>query len=499
MTETIDLRGILADPQALGSTMGATGVRLVPWSNDRGDWLLPPPDGEGGLPMSVLRYVQRTGDPLIVGDATNDERFAHDPYFTAVEACSLLALPIRSGDTMQAVLLLENRLERDTFTSERLERVKLVAGQLAVSLHNAELYAGARRDAEEQAALRRVATLVAQGTEPAALFDAAAAEIEGLLDADEVVLGRYEPEAPEVTVVAHRRAGALHVPPEPRIFHDATADTIDRLGPKLGMRASSGVPIVVDGRPWGVAIAAWQSDAPPPAGTEERIAQFARLLGTAIANARRRAELAASRARLITEADAARRRVVEDMHDGAQQRLVHTVITLELALRALKRSDGEAETLVAEALGRAQQANAALRELAHRILPADLTRGGLRGAVDAVVERLDLEVEVDLPTDRFPEEIEASAYFVVAEALTNVLKHARAESAAVSASVQAGMLRVEVRDDGIGGADPGGRGLVGMNDRVTALGGQLSVVSPPGAGTVLTATFPTSPGPAGSA
>jgi signal transduction histidine kinase len=497
MTATIDLRGILAASQALGSMTGATGVHLVQWSDDRRGWLLP--DGEDGLPMSVLRYVQRTGEPLILDDAAGDERFARDPYFAAVEACSLLALPIQAGGALQAVLLLENRVDRGTFTSEHLESVQPIARQLGVSLHNAELYARCRRIADEQGALRRVATLVAQGAAPAALFDAVAGEIERLLDADEVVLGRYETGASEVTVVAHRSAGAPRVPPESQIIHDATADSIDRLGRTLGMRASTGVPIVVDGRPWGVAIAAWRSDEPPPADSEERIAQFARLLETAIANAHGRAELAASRARLVTDADAARRRVVQDMHDGAQQRLVHTVITLELAQRALKRGDGDAESLVAEALGRAQEANTALRELAHRILPADLTRGGLGGAVDAVVERLDLEVEADLPPDRFPEEIEASAYFVVAEALANVVKHANAESVAVRAFSEPGMLRVEVRDDGIGGADPGGRGLVGMNDRVAALGGQLSIVSPPGAGTVVTATFPTSPGPADSA
>jgi signal transduction histidine kinase len=229
-----------------------------------------------------------------------------------------------------------------------------------------------------------------------------------------------------------------------------------------------------------------------PPGIEDRLAAFAELVATAIANAQSRADLEASRARLVTEADAARRRVVRDLHDGAQQRLVHTVITLELAQRALRRDDHDVEPLIAEALEHSQQANAELRELAHGILPADLVRGGLQGGVDAFVERLGLAVEVDLPPERFPAEIEASAYFIVAEALTNIVKHARAESAAVSASVQDGRLQLEVRDDGIGGADPGGRGLVGLNDRVTALRGRLSVHSPAGGGTVLTATLPVS-------
>jgi signal transduction histidine kinase len=180
---------------------------------------------------------------------------------------------------------------------------------------------------------------------------------------------------------------------------------------------------------------------------------------------------------------------VRDLHDGAQQRLVHTIIALKLALRTLDDDADEARPRIAEALAQAQAANVELRELAHGLLPGALTRGGLRAGVDAVVDRLALPVRVDVPEDRFPPEIEASAYFVVAEALTNVVKHAHASSAQVSAHAEGGMLRVQVRDDGRGGADPGGHGLVGIADRVAALGGRLEIDSRPGAGTVLTATL----------
>jgi signal transduction histidine kinase len=222
------------------------------------------------------------------------------------------------------------------------------------------------------------------------------------------------------------------------------------------------------------------------------MSQFAGLLETAIANADSRHQLTASRARLVTEADEARRRVVRDLHDGAQQRLVHTVISLELAQRARQRDDGEADALIAEALDHAQHANHELRELAHGILPEGITRGGLPAGIDAVVERLDFPVDVDLPEERLPREIEASVYFIVAEALTNVVKHARARSAKVAAVVQDGTLLVEIRDDGVGGADPDGHGLLGMADRVTALGGQLSIESPPTGGTRVAATVPIS-------
>jgi signal transduction histidine kinase len=145
---------------------------------------------------------------------------------------------------------------------------------------------------------------------------------------------------------------------------------------------------------------------------------------------------------------------------------------------------------VGEALEHAEHGNAELRELAHGILPAVLTRGGLRSGIQAFVARLDLPVEVHVADERLPAEIEATAYFIVSEALTNVIKHSRASRAEVSASVEKRCLRVEVRDDGIGGADTHGHGLVGIGDRAAALGGRLEVVSPPGRGTVVSATFP---------
>jgi len=276
-----------------------------------------------------------------------------------------------------------------------------------------------------------------------------------------------------------------------RIEHGEDASgTIAAAARETRVRVSVGAPIVVEGRLWGVMSARWQSEEPPPVDTEDRMARFAQLLDTAIANADSRDQLTASRARLVTEADAARRRVVRDLHDGAQQRLVHTIVSIKLATRALRGGEKDADQLMADALDHAERSNRELRELAHGILPSVLTNDGLRAGVDAVVERLDLPVSVDIPVGRFPADIEASAYFIVAEALTNVVKHADAASAEVTASVDAGMLRLRIRDDGVGGADRDGHGLVGMYDRVTALGGRLEIDSPPGGGTALTATLP---------
>jgi signal transduction histidine kinase len=253
---------------------------------------------------------------------------------------------------------------------------------------------------------------------------------------------------------------------------------------------SVATPIVVEGRLWGVVSAGWSGEEPPPADTEQRMAQFGQLVDTAIANADSSDQLTASRARLLTAGDEARRRVVRDLHDGAQQELVHAIVTLKIAQRALRENDGRVESLLGDALSHAEHGNEDLRELAHGILPSVLTHGGLRSAVRSLATRLDVPVRVRVPSDRFPAEVEASAYFIVAEALTNVVKHARAEGAEVSASVEDGMLRVVVGDDGEGGADPGGHGLVGMSDRVAALGGRLDVDSPPGAGTRVTASLP---------
>jgi signal transduction histidine kinase len=192
----------------------------------------------------------------------------------------------------------------------------------------------------------------------------------------------------------------------------------------------------------------------------------------------------------VAAADEERRRVVRDLHDGAQQRLVHTILTLKLARRALEDEPESAADLIAEALDNAERGTAELRELAHGILPTLLTKGGLRAGVDSLASRSPVPVEVDVSADRFPAAIEATAYFVVAEALTNVAKHAHAEHAEVTTRVADGTLTIEVHDDGAGGARRSGSGLVGLADRVAALDGRLRIESPPDDGTLITAAIP---------
>jgi signal transduction histidine kinase len=232
-------------------------------------------------------------------------------------------------------------------------------------------------------------------------------------------------------------------------------------------------------------------EAPFPANTEARIADFTELVAAAVSNAEAQAGLVASRARLVVAADEARRHVVRDLHDGAQQRLVHAIITLKLARQAYGSGDEEgAQTLVGEALDETEEANTELRELAHGLLPSVLSRGGLAAGVDALVTRVHIPVSVDMPKERFPPDIEATAYFVAAEALTNVAKHSGAHGVNVSAWVDDGELHLDVRDDGVGGARTDGSGLVGLQDRVAAMGGRLRIESAPGDGTRVAATLP---------
>ena len=414
------------------------------------------------------------------------------PIVVGGEVWGRIAIGIAAADPEPLPDDLEDRL---------LEFTELVATAIA----NAESRARLARLAQEQAALRRVATLVAEGASPAAVFDKAATEMKGLLDADLVALCRYERD--EAVIVVAQDPPRLPT----RVSHEGRniVATVRRTGRparsgQLGephgtiaelaragrVRVSVGAPIVVDGRIWGVIIASWMGDEPPPSNTEARMAQFAQLLDTAIANADSRDQLTASRARLLSAGDEARRRVVRDLHDGAQQRLVQTVMMLRLAQQALRDQDGDAESQVGEALELAEQANAELRELARGILPSALTHGGLRAGVETVVARLDLPVDVEVPAARFPPEIEATAYFIVVEALTNVVKHAHASQAAVSARVDDGTLRIQVDDDGDGGARPDGSGLLGLADRLAVLDGQLRIESPPGGGTLVAADIP---------
>jgi signal transduction histidine kinase len=408
---------------------------------------------------------------------------------------------IAAGSTLDEPLPADTEARLASFT-------ELVATAIAT----AESRAGLARLAEEQVALRRVATLVARGVPPEQVFAAVTEEVERLLPVDFAHMGRYEPDD-TFTILAVVGSTTKRSPTGRRlslwgrnlatmVFETGRPARIDHYadncsGPpgatayEVGIRSAVGTPIIVEGRLWGLMVVGSTVAPSLPGNIEARLGSFTELVATAIANAEGRSALAASRVRIVAAADESRRRIERDLHDGAQQRLVQAVIMLKLALRALSNTDANAEELLAEALLHAEQANAELRELAHGILPAALTRGGLRAGVDALVSRVSLPVSVDVPGHRLPAGVEATAYFVVSEALTNVLKHAGAARAGVTARVEAGNLRVEVSDDGVGGArGDHGTGLGGLEDRVSALDGRLVVDSPAGGGTRVCALLP---------
>jgi GAF domain-containing protein len=457
---------------------------------------------------NLARIVLETGRPARLDDyADASGRLGHTTHESGIR--SSVAAPIIFEGRVWAGIAVASSGEQP-LPADSESRLMHFTELVATGLSNAQARAEVQRLGDEHAALRRVATLVARESPAAEVFAAVAEEVLRVLGVEITRLYRYETDGTATLLadvgdeetrfgvgtrvaIEGRNVSALVYRTGRPARVDDHADATGPLGVRareLGIRCAVGTPIVVGDRLWGAMIVATRQPAPLPAGTESRVAEFTELVATSISNIQARSELAASRARVVAAADGERRRVVRDLHDGAQQRLVHTIVTLKLAHEALREHKGEAESLVGQALELAQESNEELRELAHGILPAVLARGGLRAGVRSVVRRLDLPVRVDVPAERFPAEIEASAYFVVAEALTNVVKHAHAERAEVTASLEDGTLRIAVRDNGTGGADPNGHGLVGMGDRVSALGGRLEIESPAGGGTRVAATLP---------
>ena len=278
-----------------------------------------------------------------------------------------------------------------------------------------------------------------------------------------------------------------------RIDYEESSGVISQVaGHAWGFRASVGVPVSVEGRLWGVMIVAFAGEELPPSDIEARLAGFTELVATAIANAGAQAEVMASRARIVAASDKARRRIERDLHDGAQQRLVTLALQLRGAQAAVPPELAELGAELDRAVAGVADALDELREIARGIHPAILAEGGLRPALRALARRCLIPVRVDVRlVGRLPEQVEVSAYYVVAEALTNAARHARASAVTVEARVAGDVLRFAIHDDGTGGASyPGGTGLAGLKDRVEALGGRIYLDSPAGAGTSLRVELP---------
>jgi signal transduction histidine kinase len=273
-------------------------------------------------------------------------------------------------------------------------------------------------------------------------------------------------------------------------FEDATGDLAE-FSRRHGILSAVGAPVTVEGEPWGVLVVTSRRG-PLPADTEQRLVEFTDLVATAIANMDSRTQLTASRARIVATADAARRRIERDLHDGAQQRLISLAFELRGVQDALPPELDEHRDALAQALNGLTAALDELREIAQGIHPAILTQGGLAPALKTLAHRSAIPVELDVRTEgELPERVEVAAYYVVSEALANAAKHARASNVHVDVRARDHMLSVCVRDDGRGGADPDhGSGLVGLRDRAEAIGGTLSLESARGAGTSLYVELP---------
>jgi signal transduction histidine kinase len=370
--------------------------------------------------------------------------------------------------------------------------------------------------AAQHAALRRLARLVAKGISPEECFAAVATEMANCLDVEKAEVFRHEDDGAVIAVACHVAQGTAHIPiGEPisaedhkiaaELMRTGFASMRDRhLGPadsvrtrlnELGLGSVAGAPIVVDGRLWGMAVVASTGAKPLPTDTKRRISEFADLVTAYIAASTTRAELIASRARIVAASDEARRRLERDLHDGAQQRMVSLRLKLRAVVDDVPDELGGLKKGLAELASDLTDATKELQEISRGIHPAVLSKGGLAPALKALANRSAIPASVDIAVEGpVPGPVEVAAYYLVAEALTNAAKHSQATEVTVSAHRRDTQLYLSVTDNGIGGAHTGsGSGLVGLSDRVEALGGTLMITSTAGSGTSLNATIPFNP------
>ena len=458
----------------------------------------------GYLPPAV---VWRTGHSARIDDdgwGSMPDPVADDLRKQGVK--SIVASPIIVEDRLWGVVTVLTR--RGRFPADTADRMSDFTELAATAIANAQAEQDLRQLTDTQRALRRLAMLAARGEPPEAVFAAVTREVLRHFGNGTARMIRYEADgtstllANEGTTGPHVRVGKRWegYPPtgltatvwktgQPARVDDYRGLPGGEPYVREGLRSAVGMPILVNGRLWGM-IAAGSGEGPPPDGIEQRMTQFTDLVATAVANAQNRAELIASRARIVAATDAARRQIEGDLHDGVQQRLL--ALARRLRSAAALQESGEIRTEIAAVARELMNVINELREISRGIHPEVLSRAGLRPALRALGRRSAIPVDMDVRIEgRLPGPVELGAYYVVSETLTNAAKHAHASVVEVDAEASDGTLRVCVRDDGAGGADPGlGSGLVGLKDRVEALGGTFSMRSPAGGGTTVTCELP---------
>ncbi len=447
----------------------------------------------------------RDGHPVRI----NGERLAKGPYGAWVGRLGMragVATPIVVGGRHWGVTVAAT--SREDFPAGTESRMADFMELAAMAIANAQAEQKLHELADTQASLRRLAMLVARGEPPQTVFAAVAKEVLRHFGSGTARMIRFELDG-TATLVANEGTTGPHVrvgqrwegyPPTgltATVLRTGRAARVDDYydipggEPYLGegLRSAIAMPVHVHGRLWGL-IAVGSGQGPLPPDTEQRMTEFTDLVATAVANAHSRAELMASRARIVAASDDARRRIERDLHDGAQQRLVALALRLRSAAAA-SSEHGEIRTEIAGVAAELRGVLDDLREISRGIHPAILSEAGLRPALRALGRRSTIPVEMQVRVDgRLPEPVEVGAYYVVSEMLANAAKHARASVVEVDAEASGGTLRLRVRDDGIGGADLRGSGLLGLKDRIEALGGTLSVHSPLGHGTTVSCELP---------
>ena len=487
------------DPDGARTVVGA-------WTSTSAPFALGSRARLGGRDVATL--VFQTGRAARIDDHTGTSGQIGD-VVRELGLSAAVGVPVIVEGALWGVMIVASRAEPlPASTEDRLAGFTELA---ATAIANAQARVELRGFAEEQAGLRRVATLVARAAAPEEVFASVTEEAGHLLRADYATMHRYAPDGAMTVLASWSSAGPSFAAGsrwslggqnlQTMIFQNHRPARVDdyagvsgqlaEAARDFGVRAGVGVPVTVEGRLWGVMVVGSRAG-PLPAGTEARLAGFTELAATAIANAEAQAALTASRARIVATADATRRRIERNLHDGAQQRLV----SLALKLRAAQATAAPGAGRQAQQLDRIaaglDDVMDELREIAGGLHPAILADGGLHPALKTLARRSTVPVDLDIQIHRrLPEPVETAAYYTVAEALTNTAKHARATAADVQVAKHDGVLRVRVRDDGRGGADVShGSGLVGLMDRAEALGGHLDLYSPPGEGTTLQITLP---------
>jgi GAF domain-containing protein len=478
---------------------------LAIWAAEGEHSLVPGPWQLGGGDLAST--ISRTGRSVRIDDYHNVPgriaAFVRDELGIRASVGS----PIVVEGRLWGALFVHSKQTYEPLPRDTESRLTGFTELVATAIANAESRSELARLAEEQAALRRVATLVARGAPPQEIFAAVIEEVAQLSPAEFSAMGRYESDG-TMTVVATSSQAHDRIPVGGRwtlegknvntivakTGRPARVDNYAGASGRIGVTAREeeigsgvGAPVIVEGHLWGVMAIYSPLERPLPADTEARLASFTELVATAIANTESRAEMMASRARIVAAADETRRRIERDLHDGIQQRLV----TLGLELRAMQAAVppelGELESALARIADELASVFDELREISRGIHPAILSEGGLQPALSALCRRSAVPVELDLHAEqRLPERVEVAAYYVVSEALTNTAKHAHASVVKVELDTPDAIMRLAIRDDGIGGADPGqGSGLLGLSDRIEALGGTLQVISPTNGTTLL--------------